>query len=322
MGIFHSASRIFFVAAISVLPFIAAAQNYPEKPIQLIVPFPAGGVTDLASRILGKELSSALGEQVVIDNRSGASGAIGAAATARATPDGYTLMMGNISTLAVNSVAFKNLSYDAETSFVPISMVAKQPMVLAINKNSDLRTMSKIAAFSASKPGGLNFGSGGASFELALEAIKQSTGIESTTVRYQGDSKALLGLLGGEIDLVLGSLSTLGPQIQSGAIHAVAITSEDRSPVLPQTPTLKELGVPLEATSWQALVAPAGTPRPIIDKLNVAVQRALERPDVRKQYELQGVAASPSTVEELQRFVSAELAFWRNVAIKSGFKAQ
>ena len=322
MSISRFASRIFLAVAIAAISSAAVAQNYPDKPIRLVVPFPAGGVTDLVSRLLGKELSDSLGQPVMIDNRPGASGMIGAGMAANAAPDGYTLLMGNISTLAVNPVAFKNLPYNAETSFAPISMVAKQPIVMATSSKSNLKTIAAVHALAASKPGGINFGTGGASFELAFEAIKDSTGIKSTNVRYQGDNKSLTALLGGEVDLILGSLSTLGPHIQSGAIHAIAVASEARSPALAEVPTLKELGVPVEATSWQALVAPAGTPEAVIAKLSTVVQHALSQPAIEKQYELQGVTASPSTAEQLHKFMKTEITYWRGVGKKSGFDAQ
>jgi tripartite-type tricarboxylate transporter receptor subunit TctC len=298
----------------------AFAQAYPNKPLKIIVPFAPGGVTDMVSRVMAQGLSVELGQAVVVENRAGASGIVGAEVTAKSAPDGYTLMMGNISTLAINAAVFAKLPYDPQTSFEPVSMVARQPLLVAVNPNVPVKTIAELVAY-AKANNKLNFGSAGASLQLATEAFNQAAGLQMTHVPYKGSGPAMTDLVAGHIEVLFDAFSSLYPFIQQGRLRGLAITSAKRSPLAPELPTLGELGFPqVEVTSWQGIVAPAGTPPAIVAKLNAAVLKVLESQTVRDQLARQGVEASPSTPEQLAQYAGRERARWTDVAAKAGVK--
>jgi tripartite-type tricarboxylate transporter receptor subunit TctC len=298
----------------------AFAQAYPNKPLKIIVPFAPGGVTDMVSRVMAQGLSVELGQAVVVENRAGASGIVGAEVTAKSAPDGYTLMMGNISTLAINAAVFAKLPYDPQTSFEPVSMVARQPLLVAVNPNVPVKTIAELVAY-AKANNKLNFGSAGASLQLATEAFNQAAGLQMTHVPYKGSGPAMTDLVAGHIEVLFDAFSSLYPFIQQGRLRGLAITSAKRSPLAPELPTLGELGFPqVEVTSWQGIVAPAGTPPAIVAKLNAAVLKVLESQTVRDQLGRQGVEASPSTPEQLAQYAGRERARWTDVAAKAGVK--
>ena len=296
------------------------AQTYPAKPLKIIVPFAPGGVTDMVSRVMAQGLTAELGQAVIVENRAGASGIVGADAAARSAPDGYTLMMGNISTLAINAAVFAKLPYDPQTSFEPISMVARQPLVVAVNPNVPVKTIAELVAY-AKANNKLNFGSAGASLQLATEAFNQAAGIQMTHVPYKGSGPAMTDLVAGHIEVLFDAFSSLYPFIQQGRLRGLAITSAKRSPLAPELPTLGELGFPqVEVTSWQGIVVPAGTPPAIVAKLNAAVHKVLESQSVKDQLAKQGVEATPSTPEQLAQYAGAERQRWTEVAGKAGIK--
>jgi tripartite-type tricarboxylate transporter receptor subunit TctC len=298
----------------------AFAQAYPTKPLKLIVPFAPGGVTDMVSRVMAQGLTAELGQTVIVENRAGASGIVGADAAAKSPPDGYTLMMGNISTLAINAAVFTRLPYDPQTSFEPISMVARQPLVVAVNPNVPVKTIAELVAY-AKANNKLNFGSAGASLQLATEAFNQAAGIQMTHVPYKGSGPAMTDLVAGHIEVLFDAFSSLYPFIQQGRLRGLAITSARRSPLAPELPTLGELGFPqIEVTSWQGIVVPAGTPPAIVAKLNAAVLKVLESHSVKDQLAKQGVEASPSTPQQLAQYASTERQRWTDVASKAGVK--
>jgi tripartite-type tricarboxylate transporter receptor subunit TctC len=298
----------------------AFAQAYPNKPLKIIVPFAPGGVTDMVSRVMAQGLSVELGQAVVVENRAGASGIVGAEVTAKSAPDGYTLMMGNISTLAINAAVFAKLPYDPQTSFEPVSMVARQPLLVAVNPNVPVKTIAELVAY-AKANNKLNFGSAGASLQLATEAFNQAAGLQMTHVPYKGSGPAMTDLVAGHIEVLFDAFSSLYPFIQQGRLRGLAITSAKRSPLAPELPTLGELGFPqVEVTSWQGIGAPAGTPPAIVAKLNAAVLKVLESQTVKDQFAKQGVEASPSSPEQLAQYASAERARWTDVASKAGVK--
>ena len=298
----------------------AFAQAYPTKPLKLIVPFAPGGVTDMVSRVMAQGLTAELGQTVIVENRAGASGIVGADAAAKSPPDGYTLMMGNISTLAINAAVFARLPYDPQTSFEPISMVARQPLVVAVNPNVPVKTIAELVAY-AKANNKLNFGSAGASLQLATEAFNQAAGIQMTHVPYKGSGPAMTDLVAGHIEVLFDAFSSLYPFIQQGRLRGLAITSARRSPLAPELPTLSELGFPqIEVTSWQGIVVPAGTPPAIVAKLNAAVLKVLESHSVKDQLAKQGVEASPSTPQQLAQYASTERQRWTDVASKAGVK--
>jgi tripartite-type tricarboxylate transporter receptor subunit TctC len=298
----------------------AYAQAYPSRPLKIIVPFAPGGVTDMVSRVMAQGLTAELGQAVVVENRAGASGILGAELTAKSAPDGYTLMMGNISTLAINAAVFAKLPYDPQTSFEPVSMVARQPLLVAVNPNVPVKSIAELVAH-AKANNKLNFGSAGASLQLATEAFNQAAGIQMTHVPYKGSGPAMTDLVAGHIEVLFDAFSSLYPFIQQGRLRGLAITSAKRSPLAPELPTLGELGFPqVEVTSWQGIVVPAGTPPAIVAKLNAAVQKVLASQSIKDQLAKQGVDASPSTPEQLAQYASAERARWSDVAAKAGVK--
>jgi tripartite-type tricarboxylate transporter receptor subunit TctC len=297
------------------------AQTYPTKPVRIIVPFAPGGVTDMVSRVLAQGLTAELGQPVVAENRAGASGITGANAAAKSAPDGYTLMMGNISTLAINAAVFANLPYDPQKSFEPISMVARQPLVVAVNPQVPVKTIEELVAYAKANNNKLNFGSAGASLQLATEAFNQAAGIKMTHVPYKGSGPAMADLVAGHIQVLFDAYSSLNPFIQEGRLRGLAITSAKRSPLAPEMRTLGETGFPqVEVTSWQGIVAPAGTPPAIVAKLNAAVHKVLASQTVKDQLAKQGIESSPSTPEQLAQYANQERQRWIDVAKKAGVK--
>lgn len=299
----------------------AFAQTYPAKPLKIIVPFAPGGVTDMVSRVMAQGLSAELGQSVIVENRGGASGITGADLAARSAPDGYTLMMGNISTLAINSAVFAKLPYDPQKSFDPVSLVARQPLIIAVNPKIPAKTLEELVAYAKAKGNRLNYGSAGASVQLATEAFNQAAGIEMTHIPYKGSGPAMADLVAGHIDVLFDAFSSLYPFVQQGRLRGLAITSAKRSPLAPELPTLEELNYPqVEVTSWQGIVVPAGTSPAIVGKLNAAIQKVLMSQSVREQLTKQGVEASPSTAEQLAQYASKERLRWVDVAGKAGLK--
>jgi len=301
----------------------ALAQAWPGKPLRIIVPFAPGGVTDMVSRTMAQGLSAELGQTVVVENRAGASGISGAEAAAKADPDGYTLMMGNISTLAINAAVFEKLPYDPQKSFTPISMVARQPLLVAVNPALPAKTIPELIKLGKAKPNSLNFGSAGASLRLATEAFNQAAGLKMTHVPYKGSGPAMTDLIAGHIEVLFDAFSSLYPFVQEGKVRALAITSARRSPLAPELPTLTELGLPkVEVTSWQALVAPAGVPPAVSERLVDAVHKVLAKPAVQAQLARQGVEPVSSTPQELARYADEEMKRWKAVAQAAGVKPE
>ena len=301
----------------------AQADNYPARPLKLVIPFAPGGVTDMVSRVLAQGLATELGQPVVPENRAGASGVPGAEMVSKAAPDGYTLMMGNISTLAVNAATFAKLPYDPQKSFAFVSMAARQPLVVAVYPGVQTKTLPELVNLAKAKPDSLNFGSAGASLQLATEAFNQAAGLTMTHVPYKGSGPAMTDLVGGNIQVLFDAFSSLYPFVQAGKLRGLAITSSKRSPLASELPTLVELGYPsVEVTSWQGIVVPAGTPQPVIARLNEAIRKVLDNPATQAQFARQGVEASPSTPEQLRDYAATELARWKEVGRKANLKPE
>lgn len=310
-------------AALCVLASNALAQAYPSQPLRLIVPFPPGGVTDVMSRTVAVRLAEELGQPVVVDNRAGASGVIGAEAGAKAAPDGYTLTMGNISTLAINAATFARLPYDPQKSFEPVSMVAIQPLLIAVHPSVPAKTVQELVALAKTKPDGLAYGTAGSSIHLAVEQFSAVAGIRMNHVPYKGSAPAITDLVGGQIQVLFDPFSTLYPQVAAGKVRALAVTTEKRSSVAPDLPTLAEAGYPgFDVSSWQGIVVPAGTPRPIIDKLHGVLVKILAEPGVKAQFARQGAEAAPSSPQNFGGYIAAEITRWKKVADDAGIKPE
>ena len=314
---------VFAVVAFSFCA-LAHAQGYPVKPLRLIVPFPPGGVTDISSRVVAQKLSESFKHAlVVVENRAGASGVIGAEAGAKAAPDGYTLTMGNISTLAINAVTFAKLPYDPVASFAPVSMVAIQPLVISVHPSVPANTLGELVALAKAQPGKLAYGTAGSSVYLAVEFFNTAAGIRMNHVPYKGSSPAIADLIGGQLQVLFDPFSSIYPQVRSGKARGLAVTTLKRSAMAPNLPTVAELGYPgFDVSSWQGIVLPAGTPREIVERLNRELVKVLGSQDVKDQFAQHSAEASPSTPEEFGAYVKQEIARWQKVARDAGVKPE
>ncbi len=316
-------SRFLPALLLSLAAAIASAQSYPNRGLRIVVPFPPGGVTDLVGRALAARLSAEFGQAVVVENRPGASGVLGAELVARAAPDGYTLMIGNISTLAINAATFARLPYDPLASFAPVSMLATQPLLIAVNPAVPANSLAELVALAKSRPGRLNYGTAGSSIYLAVEQFSTRAGVKMNHVPYKGSAPAIADLIGGQIDVLFDPFSTLYPQARAGKARALAVTTERRSSVAPDVPTVAESGLAgFDVSSWQGLVVPAGTPKEIIDRLHVAVMKALASTELKQQFAAQGAEPAPSTPQRFEQYMREESARWRQVAREAGVKPE
>ena len=299
---------------------ITPATAYPTKPIRLVVPFTPGGSTDILARAVAQELIKAWGQAVIVDNVPGAGGAIGAEKVAKAAPDGYTLLMGHIGTLAVNPSLYPNLPYDAVKSFAPVAWVARVPDVLVVHPSVKATSIKELVALAKANPGRMNYGSGGngSAANLATEYFKLQTGTSLVHIPYRGTAPAITDLMGGQIQVLFtGAPAVLG-QIKNGQLRALAVSSPTRLAALPDVPTVAESGyIGFEADQWYGVVAPAGTPASVVAKLNAQINQALNSPDMKTRLQSEGAIATPATPEAFGRLIVRELARWKPV-IQSG----
>lgn len=300
-------------AALATLP--ALAQDWPSRPIKLIVPFPPGGGTDTVARPLAAKLSQILGQQVVIDNKGGAGGTIGAAAAAKSPADGYTVLLYSVHG-AVAAAAYKNLAYDLEKDLVPVTTAAIFPDVLVAANRVPAKTLPELIAFAKANPGKINCGSAGngTSRHLSCEMFAAAAGFKATHVPYKGTGPATQALMAGEIDYIFEALGSAAGQIRGGTVRPIVVTSAKRSPTFPDIPTAMESGMPgFEVTSWYGLWVPAGTPRTIVDRLRAAVVKAFEEQDLRDTWFKLGAEPGGSTPEAFREIVSKDIAKWGKV---------
>ena len=301
---------------------LASAQGWPDRPVKLLVGFPPGGSTDLAARALGDKLSQALGQPVVVENRAGASGNIAAEQVARAAPDGYTLYMAPTS-FATAPAFFAKLSWDPVKDFTPISLVATLPIIAVTHPSVPAKTVKELVAHSKANPGKLNMASPGATTltRLTGERFKQLAGIEWVTVHYKGGAPAMQDLLGGTAQIMFANISDVITQVKAGKLNAIAVTTPRRSPSLPEVPTFAESGYPEYAfMTWQAVVGPAGMPKPVVQRLNSEIVRIMATPEIKERFASFGTDAASSTPEELGRFLAAEKEKIARVAASVGVK--
>ena len=310
---FGKTARSALIAALATLPCAGAlAQgDYPAKPIRLIVPYPAGGGSDIMARNVAEKLSEQLGRQVIVDNRGGASTVIGTELATKAPADGYTLLQATVTTLAVVPNVRAKLPYDFARDFTPISMLATQPYVLVAHPSLPVTTMQQLIAHAKANPGKLNFGSPsvGSGGHIAGELLKEMTGINITHIGYKGTGPAVTDVVGGQIPLVFATIPAVQNFIATGRLKALAVTTAKRSAALPGVPTVAESGVPgYETNSWTCLLAPKGTPAGIIKRLNAEVNKALQSPALEKRLVQLGFAPDPSTPQELAKYVNDQRA--------------
>lgn len=306
-------------------PVLGQAQGtYPNKPIHIVVPFPPGGSTDVLARRIGDKLASAWGQPVVVDNRAGAGGTVGADYVAKSAPDGYTLLMGVTGSNAIAQALYAKLPYDVVKDFAPVSMVVSAPLVLAVNPDVKVRTAQEFLALAKSKPGGLSYGSAGngTSMHLTGEMYKQAAGVSMVHIPYRGSAGMLTDLMSGQIQATFGDVLVLMPQIQAGKLRALAVTSKTRHPMLPDVPTLDEAGLKgFEALSWQGLFAPAGTPPEVVEKLSAEVNKAVRSPDVREYFASRGFIVEGTTPAAFKALIEAEVKKWTPIVKYSGARA-
>ena len=312
------------VCSCGVIPGAESAA-YPARPVRLIVPTPPGGGGDTVARILAPKLAEIIGQQIVIDNRGGAGGSIGALAAARAVPDGYTLLLA-IASQVTDAAVMKTMAYDLQKDFAPIALTVTLTNVLVSHPALPAQTLHDVMALARARPGELQVASGsyGGSSHLAMEYFLSMSGLKMINVPYKGVGPALVDVVAGHVPLMMGSTLSALPQIRSGRLRAYGVTSLKRTGGAPEIPTIAESGVPgYEAYNWSGLLAPAGTPRAIVMRLHAAVTRALQDPFVRKRFIDNGADATPSAApEEFGAFMRAELAKWSKVVREAGIKPQ
>ena len=304
-------------------PFPATAQTYPTKAVHIIVPFPPGGSTDLLARRIGEKLSAVWKEPVIVDNRGGAGGTIGSDFVAKAAPDGYTLLMGVTGTNAISGALYPSLPYDVVKSFVPVSLVVTAPLVLVRNPTFPAKTVTQLVALLKAQPASVSYGSAGngTSMHLTGEMFKLTSNVHMVHIPYRGSAGALQDLMGGQLQVMFGDFLVVLPQLQAGKLDAIAVTSKQRNPLLPDVPTIAESGYPgFEALSWQGVFAPAGTPQAIVDQLNREINKALASPDMQEYFGSRGFALGGSTPAEFRSFVQAETVKWARIVKASGAK--
>ena len=310
-------------AVLALLATGAWGQAYPAKPIRLVVPFPAGGTTDILARAVGQKLTEAWGQPVVVDNRPGAGGNIGAELVAKAAPDGYTLLMGTVGTHAINASLYAKMPYDHIKDFAPVILVAGVPNVLVVNPAVPVNSVQELIAYAKANPGRLNFASSGSgtSIHLSGELFKVMAGVQMTHIPYKGSAPALQDLIGGQVQLMFDNLPSALPQIKGGKLRALAVTSATRAAALPDVPTVAEAGLPgFEASSWFGVLAPAGTPVAIIARLNAEIAKWLASPEAREKLASQGANAAGGSPEDFAKHIAAETAKWQKVVKESGAK--
>lgn len=304
------------VAGFAALPSLAAAA-YPEKPIRLIVPYPPGGATDVIGRVMAQKLSGVLGQNVIVDNRSGAGGNIGADAVAKAAPDGYTLLMGAVTSHSIMSTLEKaTIHYNFEKDLVPISIVGSVPLVFVVHPSVPVKTLKELIAYAKSKPGELSFASSGAGApqRLGAEMFMRQAGVQMIHVPYKGSGPAMVDLMGGQVLTMVETVPAALPHIRAGKIRPLAVTTAQRISMLPEVPTAAEAGLPgFEVSSLFGILAPAGTPKEIIIRLNSEITKLLALPEVKEQLLSQGAFAVTTTPEQAAARVHQEVTMWAKV---------
>jgi len=313
------------IGALAVLGALAApatAQSWPEKQVNFIVPFSAGGTTDLFGRLLANHMQQKFGKPFIVENRAGAGGNLGAAAVAKAAPDGYTFLVGTVSTHAINPFLYSKLPYDTVKDFQPVSLIARLPNILVVHPSLPANNVAELIAHLKANPDKLSYGSSGAgtSIHLAAELFKIKTGTTMTHVPFRSSGDIMNNLTGGHINLAFDNITLAWPQVKAGRLRALAVSSTARSEIAPGVPTVAETIPGFDATSWHGVFAPAGTPKAIVDAMAAEMKRILELPDVKEKLFEIGAIAAPMTPDEFVKFIDAERTKWAEVVKASGAK--
>ncbi|HZR03530.1 MAG TPA: tripartite tricarboxylate transporter substrate binding protein [Burkholderiales bacterium] len=315
-------AALLMLAAGSVV--VHAQDTYPQKPVKWVVPFLAGGGADTIARTVAERASVALGQQIIIDNRPGAGGNVGAVLVAKAAPDGYTLFYGTNGTHAVNASLYSNPGFDPIKDFTPVTKLTRVAMMLVVRADSPIKSLQDLVHDAKANPGKRTFGSGGngTAPHIAGEMFKAATGVDMVHVPYKGNAAAIVDLLGGRIDMMFDVMANAYPQVQAGKLRGIAVLSKNPEEIAPHIPTLSSLGIKdFDVAAWDGVFAPAGTPRVIIDKLNAAFVTALNDPKVRQALIARGVTPTPSTPDELLQLVKSEMPRWADAVKRAGVRA-
>ena len=315
---------LLFVASLLLSRSDAAAQNYPAKPVRMIVPWAPGGTTDILGRVIAQKMSEKWGQPVLVENRGGAAGNIGGEAAVRSPADGYTLLLGTMSSHAMNQFLYEKMSFDPVADLAPISLVANVATVLVVHPSLPVNSVNELVALARAKPGQLNFASGGiASFnQLCAELLKMPAKIDIVHVPYKGGGPAVADLVGGKVDMLFTGAPVTMPHIKAGRLKVLAVTDSQRSAALPDTPTMGESVPGYEFNNWYGVMAPAGMPRPVIDVLNAEVHRILALPDVRESFSELGADPMPSTPEKFAAVMKADAEKWGRIIKQAGVRAE
>ena len=312
---------IILAASLAAAPAIAQT-DWPSKPVRIVVPFAAGGTTDITARVIGDQLTQSLKQSFVIDNRAGAGGNVGATEVARAGPDGYTFLMGTPGTQAINQFLYPKMPYDTAKDFAPVSFVVRVPNVLVVNPGVGAKTIADLVVLAKARPGALSYGSpgNGSTGHLSTELFKSRAGIFAVHIPYRGSGPMLLDLMAGQIQMAIDNLPSAIPHIRSGKLVALGVTSEARNAQLPDVPTIASALPGYAAESWFVLMAPAGTPPAIVNRLSGEVDRILKKPEVVERFKGLGAEPVGGTPERLAQFIVAETGKWQQVVKASGAK--
>lgn len=311
------------LSAFAIAP--ASAEPYPDHPIRIVVPAAAGSVPDIFVRRLSDHMSHTLGQPIIVDNRAGANGFIGAEAAARARPDGYTLVYGAVNVLAINPALYSQMPYDPVRDFAPVSLIGRGYPILIVNPGLPVKTMSEFIEYARARPGKVTYGSPGVGSlqHIAAELFEQLTGVDLVHVPYKNQPQVMTDLIGGQLDASIEYPSVAVPQIRAGKVRALVIVGPRRKPAIPEVPTAPEMGLPaFQAAGWSGFLVPAGTPREIVDKLNKAVIAALAQPQFLEWIAGNGTEAVPSTPEEFASYIKAETAKWSKVVKDAKVKVE
>ena len=306
-----------------LLATAAQAQSYPTKPVRWIVPSTPGDGSDLMARMLSERVGRALGQPVVIDNKPGAGGVLGSEQAARAPADGYTMIVGNAGSHGINAAIYGKLPYDVVKDFAPVALICTAPNVMVVSPAIKAKNVAEFIAYAKANPGKLNYASGGigSSAHLSAELFKSLTGVEMTHVPYKGSAPAVTALLGDEVNVMIGNLPPWSAHIKAGKVRALAVTTAARYPALPEVPTLAESLPGFETVAWFAVFAPAGTPKPVVERMNREINAALAQPEVRERLTTTNCDPAPGTPESLGARVAGDVARWKKLAAEKNIRA-
>lgn len=313
------------VTLAATAPGAAQAQGYPSRPIRIMVAYTPAGTTDILARLIGQKMTEKWGQPVIVENRPGANGNIGTELAARATPDGYSILMATAATHSINNTLYPKLTWDAVKDFAPVSLVALVPNIMVVNNSLPVKSVKELVAYAKANPGKLAHGSpgNGSTAHLSMELFKSLTGITMTHVPYKGSAGVLVDVMAGQVQLTMDNIPVYLPQVRAGKIRALAVSSAKRAAGAPEIPTLAEAGVPgFEAVSWFGLVAPAATPKPIVEALSVETARILRLADVNKRISELGAEPVGSTPQQYAAFIQSEIVKWRKVIKDAGVRLE